>query len=353
MSTTYKTSLFVALCLVSACTKGAGGSVSRTARNTLESAGRVAEEGSLEGKDKDKNKEKSKTPAGNANATPGKDGVSKTNGTSEGEVADAPAASADGAPPSGEPTPIETYNQEVETRALGDILCQETPRLADKHQDDFTDILAGICAGNTTNETYTKIMNNAYQGQGAPAIEVLKAKSDERYVTQLTYAYAVKVNIASPDKVADLDMFKALEQGLSRDGSSMTLTVESRQMFPGGGSLEEVKLSYRTLHADGAALFDKRRTYANQYLPSELTRDITVTLESLLDADTNEHYHVSRQLTAGIKNDDNTTTMLYVTEMVVKNRIDPARLQRAALTLAAVTAEKTYEIANSAQPTMP
>ena len=85
------------------------------------------------------------------------------------------------------------------------------------------------------------------------------------------------------------------------------------------------------------------------FLPSEVTRDITLSAEYLLDADTNPYYHAARQMILGIKSEGDSTTLIYLNEIVVKNRIDPARLQRTLLNLSKVLARTTFNTASKAQ----
>jgi hypothetical protein len=274
--------------------------------------------------------------AGNGSTPAQSSGGSKT--TKVDEVAD-----------TGTPTPFKTYEAAKEDRPLGVVLCEEGPGLSERQNDDFSAIFASICENGAPNATFDRIAASAYAGEGEPQIEIMKGTTDEMYVTHLMFAYAVKIPIDSPGKVADLNLFQAFEQGLSDGVSKMTYQVDGRTTFPGKGSLEEVRVTYRTLVADGAAVYDKRQTYSNQYLPSEATRDITVTMESLADAENNEHYHATRQLSVGMKNSEGTTTMIYVSEMIIKNRIDPPRIQRSLYSLTKVLAKTTYDIAAAAQ----
>ena len=97
-------------------------------------------------------------------------------------------------------------------------------------------------------------------------------------------------------------------------------------------------------------MFDKRKSRVQNYLPSEATRDLTLSAEYLVDADTNPYYHAARQMILGVKSENNTTTLIYLNEMIVKNRIDPARLQRTLLNLSKVLARTTFDTASKAQP---
>lgn len=283
-----------------------------------------------------------------ASDSPGAAGGGKDPSTAQGS-ASSKGSKVDEVADTGVPTPFKTYEAPKEDRALGVVLCEEGPGLSERQNDDFSAIFASICENGAPNATFERVAASAYAGEGEPQIEIMKGTTDEMYVTHLMFAYAVKIPIDSPGKVADLNLFQAFEQGLSDGVSKMTYQIDGRTPFPGKGSLEEIRVTYRTLVADGAAVYDKRQTYANQYLPSEATRDITVTLESLADAENNEHYHATRQLSIGMKNSEGTTTMIYVSEMIIKNRIDPPRIQRSLYSLTKVLAKTTYDIAVAAQ----
>lgn len=247
---------------------------------------------------------------------------------------------------SGKPHEVETHAQATETRPLGEILCQDGPALAKgDSEEDFSKIFATICEGGKTNATFDELAAAAYQGAGAPEIRMLEVSTSKLYVTTLLFAYAVKVKVATPAKIADLNLFAAYESGLGDASSSMGLKVGARRSFPGGGSIEEMRVTYELKLADGAALYDRREAVVNHYVPSELRRDLTLSTERLVDAEDNKHYHVARQIVVGVRNQDDTSTLVYVTDMVVKNRIDPARLQRALTGLSRALVQRTYEVA--------
>lgn len=250
-------------------------------------------------------------------------------------------------PTIGEVTPLTTYEKRIEDRALGDILCQDGPRVAAGSGDDFSTAFAAVCSGDKPNATYAAALSAAYAGTGDPEVMILKANTDDSYNTSLVYVYAVKIPLDTPNRINDLNLYGAFADGLKDQSSTMNLAVESRQAFPGKGSVEQVILNYDLKLADGAAMYDKRRSEVQNYIPSEATRDITLSTEILLDGDKNAHYHAARQLVVGLKNDDQTTTLLYINDMVVKNRIDPARLQRTLVNLAKVLAKKTYDTAKA------
>ena len=102
-------------------------------------------------------------------------------------------------------------------------------------------------------------------------------------------------------------------------------------------------MRHRIQLARGASLYDTRNTQINNYLFVESTRDVTLSTEHLIDED-NEHYHVARGILVGVQSeDDDETYLVYVNEIVVKNRIDPARLIETVTNLSKASQQIIYE----------
>jgi len=81
------------------------------------------------------------------------------------------------------------------------------------------------------------------------------------------------------------------------------------------------------MFAYGASIHDIRRTEFNTYLLVEGSRDIAVSSEHLLDVEANEYYHKAQGLTIGIKAEGGQSYMVFVTNLVIKNRIEPERMK--------------------------
>lgn len=264
---------------------------------------------------------------------------------------------------------IQVFQKRVENRTTREIFCQEGPRVTKATGDDFSRLFASVCEGTKTNAMFDMIADTAYDGSGEPQIHVINSMTDELYVTNLAFIYAVKLPNIAPDRVTDLNLFGLFSQQPPDDKadpclynitvcdpernimkSQMVMTVGERKKFPGAGSIEEINLEYRLRLADGAALYDVRKSRVQNYLPSEATRDITLSAEYLLDAENNPHYHAARQMVLGIKSENNSTTLIYLTEMITKNRIDPPRLERTLISFSKTLARKAFNAANNNTP---
>ena len=95
--------------------------------------------------------------------------------------------------------------------------------------------------------------------------------------------------------------------------------------------------------AEGASIYDKRKTEFNTYLLKEDYRDVVLSTEHLTDARTNKYYHKTDGLTIGVKSDDGRTNLIFLNKLVIKERIDPSRVQQALIELNATVAKKIFE----------
>lgn len=233
----------------------------------------------------------------------------------------------------------------ADKRTYTEILCEEGLKVANApKKDDFTNIFNVICKDGDVTEVFNKSITDAYAGQGEPIVNLISSSTDSSYLTKLMFIYTIEAPINTPTEFQELKIFEKLqEEGVSDATSRLVMKVESRKAFPGKASVEEVVLEQRIQLAAGAALYDIRRTELNNYLLVEHTRDINITTEHLLDADTNQHYHIARGLLVGMKGVvPGSTNLVYVTELEIKNRIDPTRLQKTVLGLAKIIQEKIY-----------
>ncbi len=216
----------------------------------------------------------------------------------------------------------------IDNRSIEDVLCQEGPRVtAAAKKADFSAQFALICEGGRTNALFKSSITGAYQGTGVPQVNVVKLTTDDNFVTNITLVYAIKAPLANPSLFADLKPHDIFAAGIRESNSELAITVESRASFPGKASVEQVVLNYDLKVANGASIFDRRRTEFNTYLLVESNRDIAVSTEHLLDADTNEYYHIANGLTIGLKAENNQSYLLFVTDLVIKNRIEPERMK--------------------------
>lgn len=241
----------------------------------------------------------------------------------------------------GEPSVLTKVNgQPVE-----DVLCQLGPKiLALVDKGDFTDQFALICDNNTTtNEAFKDMIRTAYDGTGDPKIHLLKNTTGDLYVTDIAFGYALKIPLINPSLFADYQAHDIFAEGIVTDTSKLIIDVESRETFPGRKSLESVVLNYDLKVAKGASIFDKRKTEFNTYLLVEENRDVVVSTEYLLDAETNPNYHIANGLTIGLTAGSGETYMVFVTNLVVKNRIDPKRVEEALLDLAGQIPDMLYQ----------
>lgn len=232
-----------------------------------------------------------------------------------------------------------------DNRSHTEILCEEGLKVANApKKDDFTNIFKVICKDGEVTEVFKKSITDAYAGQGEPVVNLVSSSTDALYLTKLMFIYTIEAPLNAPAEFSELKIFENLQaEGVFDATSRLAMKVESRKAFPGKASVEEVILEQRIQLAAGAALYDVRRTELNNYLLVEHTRDINITTEHLLDADTNQHYHIARGLLVGLKGAvPGTTNLVYVTELEIKNRIDPARLQNTVLNLAKVIQQKIY-----------
>jgi hypothetical protein len=217
----------------------------------------------------------------------------------------------------------------IDNRGAEQVLCEEAPRvLKNAKKADFSGDLALVCEGSDTSQGFKRAITNAYDGTGTPKVEILKFETNpENFVTEISLIFAIKAPLENPSLFADVKPHDIFASGIKEAGSELYIKVDSRQTFPGKASVEQIQLSYDLKLANGASIHDKRRTEFNTYLLVENNRDIALSSEHLLDAETNEYYHKAQGLTIGVKADAGHSYMVFVSNMVIKNRIDPERMK--------------------------
>lgn len=245
-------------------------------------------------------------------------------GSFEGSKVDSASGSANG----GQVIAGPVIGTTIDNRGAEQVLCEEGPRvIGNAKKADFSAEFKLICEGSETSQAFKRAVTNAYTGTGTPQVEVLKVETGENFVTELSLIFAIKAPLENPSLFADLKPHDIFAAGIKESNSELYIKVESRQSFPGRASVEQIVLNYDLKLANGASIHDLRRTEFNTYLLVENNRDIAVSSEHLLDADTNEYYHKAQGLTIGIKGDAGQSYMVFVTNLVIKNRIEPERMK--------------------------
>ncbi|MDQ3235299.1 MAG: hypothetical protein M3Q07_26105 [Pseudobdellovibrionaceae bacterium] len=215
----------------------------------------------------------------------------------------------------------------IDDRNIEQVLCEEGPKVAAAAKKaDFSEEFKLICNGSATTPAFKEAITQAYVGTGTPLVKVLKLSTADNFVTELALMFAIKAPLENPSLFADLKPHDIFAAGIKDSNSELVIKVESRQSFPGKASVEQIVLNYDLKLANGASIHDTRRTEFNTYLLIENNRDIAVSTEHILDAEANEFYHKAQGLTVGIKAENGQSYMVFVTNLVIKNRIDPARL---------------------------
>lgn len=240
-------------------------------------------------------------------------------------------------------------NKAPEGTLYGTLICDRSLKVAQQAaKDDFTELFRQVCNENAPTEGFVELINSAYAGDGEPEVKMLKeAETNDALVTKFVFGYAIKADMDSPAQFAGLPIYEEFSKGIvdSKGNSRLDIKKESEKVFPGRGSVREITLQYSLPLARGAALFDLRRTQNNNYLLVEGTQDINVTTEHLLDAEQNPYYHSSRSMVFGMKGEPGVTYLVYVTELVVKNRIDPERLEKTILKVMSLCQERVFRTA--------
>ena len=225
-----------------------------------------------------------------------------------------------------------------------EMICQQGPRITNLvKKSDFSTVFSSICGSSETNTVYDDLIKSAYNGEGEPKVSIISSSSDEMLTTEIILAYALNVPMKDPSRFADYKTHDIFASGVNSEKSKMKIDVLKRTDFPGRRSIEAVELEYNILVAEGASIYDKRKTEFNTYLLKEDYRDVVLSTEHLTDARTNKYYHKTDGLTIGVKSDDGRTNLIFLNKLVIKERIDPSRVQQALIELNATVAKKIFE----------
>ena len=212
---------------------------------------------------------------------------------------------------------------------LNEAICQQGPVATQVTGQDFSRQFSFVCSDGKTNETFDQIISESYvPGSGQePKVHLLASEVGELFVTNLVIAYAIKVPLSDPTSFASMNPFSSFAEGIRRKQSDLVITVESSETFPGNAVVQRQVLHYDLQRARNAGIFDQRRTEFNSYLLNEKSREVIIGSEHLLDVEQNPNYHLANGLLIGVKIDETHSVLLFLTELVVKNRIDPSRME--------------------------
>lgn len=231
----------------------------------------------------------------------------------------------------------------VDDRSLQELLCQEGPSVISTYgSQDFSEQFSLVCSEGDTNSFFDNLIRDSYQGEGTPEIHIAKFSTTENFVTRLAFAYAIKVPLDDPSSFADAQVHDIFAAGIEANDSKLTIDVSSRESFPGRRSVEKVQLNYDLSKARGAGIHDVRQSEFNTYILVEDNRDITVSTEHLLNRD-HEYYHQAKGLTVGIRADLGYSYLIFITDLIIINRIDPNRLSETLISLNEEVAVMLYD----------
>jgi len=223
----------------------------------------------------------------------------------------------------------------IDGRSAEEVLCSEAPKvIANAKKDDFSELFSLVCSNPKEISTAVKeSIQKTYLGSGEPYLNLLRYKFDSEYNTDLIWISSIKVPLADPSLFGDLKPHDIFAKGIAPGNSLLKINVVNREAFPGKRSVEKVILNYDLTNAEGAGIFDQRKTEFNTFIVVENNRDLVVSTAHLLDAANNVNYHLARGLTLGIKSEGGYSYLIFVNQLVMKNRIDPERMKQTLINL--------------------
>lgn len=232
-----------------------------------------------------------------------------------------------------------------------EIICQQGPRVTQLvKKADFASVFALICEGGGPNDVFNQLIEGSYKGSGEPKVSVISSTTDENLVTEIVLGYVINVPMDNPSQFSSYKAHNIFADGVDTGSSKMVINVAGREEFPGRRSVEAIQLNYNISMARGASIYDVRSTEFNTYLLREDYRDVVLSTEHITDAATNNNYHLSPGLNIGIANGDGNTDLMFLSKLVIKERIDPSRIEAALTELNAKVAEMIHShIVNSQQ----
>ena len=233
-------------------------------------------------------------------------------------------------------------DEELTKLSNEEMVCQQGPRITALVQKaDFSSVFAAVCTDGAPNETYKQLIKDKFNGEGAPKVTLISSKSDENLTTELILGYVINVPMEKPSEFSSYKSHNILA-AVESTSSKMQINVVSREEFPGRRSVEAIKLDYKISRAKGAGIYDVRSTEFNTYLLKEDYRDVVLSTEHITDAETNKNYHSTPGLTIGIANGDGRSDLMFISKLVVKERVDPSRIESALTDLNSKVAEMIH-----------
>lgn len=216
----------------------------------------------------------------------------------------------------------------IDNRSIEQVLCEEGPKVVSAAKKaDFSAEFKLICDGSSTTPVFKEAVAQAFNGTGEPVVKILNVKSDEIYVTDLSLIYAIKVPLENPALLPERNPHNIFANGIRNENSELFIKAGTPEKFPGGSRrIQKLVLDYDLKLASGASIYDKRQTEFNTYLLVENSFDVALSTEHLLDEATNQYYHKAQGFTIGLKAGNGESYLVFVTNLVVKNRIEPARI---------------------------
>ena len=225
----------------------------------------------------------------------------------------------------------DAFSRKAETAAaplpLKQLACSEGLQRANASgKTDFKELFEIVCKGKQPNARFDQLISSPYNGIGDPVVEtVLNEPSNE--VTRMLFAFSVAIKNPNPANVGAQTIQEYFGDGINEGNSELTIDIENKVNFPGGGSSRTIVLNYDLINANGAGIFDQRRTEVNNYLLDERVHDITLTTEYLLDASENPFYASSKSIAFTMQNEKGDGSIIvFISEMTMLNRIDPERM---------------------------
>jgi len=256
-------------------------------------------------------------------------------------------ADLEAAPEDDWPRPLQN---KINDKSFGHLLCESGPQaVAKSAKANLDNVFKVACNKNSPTKMLAQLFSSAYSGSNEPAVKTIYFNVNDYFITHFTYGYAVKAKLSSPAKFSGLPIYDTLGKGVSSGDSRVYIRKTSERSFPGRGVVTEINLDYDLPYAEGSALYDKRSTQMNTYLLNEATQDINITVEHLLNPESNKIYHTSNSLIIGVKGDQGETYLVYIVELILTNRFDPNRVQRTLSELAKRVQETVYQVSQSAE----
>lgn len=267
------------------------------------------------------------------------------------ETGGSPAASASGV---GLDQLSALASAETDTRSAEAILCENGPRIvAEAKKADFSEELKVICDGSKMTPALREALENTYRGSGDPYIKILSKNSSDFFLTELYLIFGFRTKVPNPTHLTQLklhDQLASIKSVNSKTSkrSALGIKVTERNLFPVGSiSVESLKLNYNLSLASNSSIYDVRDTEINNYGLSDTRKEVALGTEHLIDPESNEYYHDAKNLTVSISMEPGTTDVVFLNHLIIKNRIDPIRLEQTLVDLNQVVSKTLYDFVES------